>query len=357
MNKKYEKHQREYTVVGATACLGSIVSQGIKDFFGDSLSEIISVVKNGVYYHLQLDGERQKVARSFLQRVNRGEIDLEKEYNSFVKMVEEYEKFIDQDESVFSKEMILIFFKYYEDLMPVALAALDSVDVIDELDLTKQKDFMEWAKKVRTCEEVIYKDGEMKFMPRYLKWLSENNLPDYSAHDLKYLLYDEIVNYAKGNGQLPNLEEINNRHSDLLVIQRPIWQMEYWSGEKAREEIEKRKLLGNKDELEGITELKGQSAYTGKVQGKVRIIRSRVDMKDFIDGEIIVSPMTEPSYLPIMKQALAFVTNEGGMLCHAAIVARELKKPCIIGTKIATHVFKDGDIVEVDAEKGLIKKL
>ena len=67
--------------------------------------------------------------------------------------------------------------------------------------------------------------------------------------------------------------------------------------------------------------------------------------------------MTEPSYLPIMKKAAAFITNEGGVLCHAAIVARELQKPCIIGTKIATHVFKDGDLVEVDADSGIIKKI
>ncbi|HQF57216.1 MAG TPA: PEP-utilizing enzyme [Candidatus Magasanikbacteria bacterium] len=82
-----------------------------------------------------------------------------------------------------------------------------------------------------------------------------------------------------------------------------------------------------------------------------------VDLKDFEEGEIIISPMTEPSYLPIMKKALAFVTNEGGILCHASIVARELQKPCIIGTKIATHVFKDGDEVEVDATNGIIRKV
>lgn len=65
--------------------------------------------------------------------------------------------------------------------------------------------------------------------------------------------------------------------------------------------------------------------------------------------------MTDPSFLPVMKQAIAFITDEGGVLCHAAITARELKKPCIIGTKIATKVLKDGDLVEVDANHGIIK--
>jgi pyruvate,water dikinase len=56
-----------------------------------------------------------------------------------------------------------------------------------------------------------------------------------------------------------------------------------------------------------------------------------------------------------MKRASAFITDEGGITCHAAIVARELKKPCIIGTKIATQVLKDGDEVEVDAERGIVR--
>lgn len=67
--------------------------------------------------------------------------------------------------------------------------------------------------------------------------------------------------------------------------------------------------------------------------------------------------MTTPDFVPIMKRASAFVTDEGGITCHAAIVSREMKKPCIIGTKIATQVLKDGDLVEVDADKGVVKIL
>ena len=62
-----------------------------------------------------------------------------------------------------------------------------------------------------------------------------------------------------------------------------------------------------------------------------------------------------PEYVPLMKKAAAIVTDEGGITCHAAIVSRELNKPCIIGVKIATKVLKDGDLIEVDAEKGVVK--
>ena len=73
-------------------------------------------------------------------------------------------------------------------------------------------------------------------------------------------------------------------------------------------------------------------------------------------GDILVASMTIPEFVPAMERAAAFVTNEGGILCHAAIIAREMKKPCIIGTKIATRALRDGDIVEVNADKGIVTK-
>ncbi len=104
-------------------------------------------------------------------------------------------------------------------------------------------------------------------------------------------------------------------------------------------------------------EIIGQVAYKGRAKGRVRIIR-RLDQMDKIErGDILVSPMTTPNYLTAMKKAAAFITDEGGITSHAAIVAREMKKPCIIGTKIATKVLKDGDLVEVDAERGVAKIL
>ena len=100
--------------------------------------------------------------------------------------------------------------------------------------------------------------------------------------------------------------------------------------------------------------LKGTSASDGKAKGKVRIIFNKSEIKSFKTGEILVAPMTTPDYISAMKKAKAFITDEGGTLCHAAIIARELKKPCVIGTKMATQVLKIGDFVEVDADTGII---
>lgn len=106
-----------------------------------------------------------------------------------------------------------------------------------------------------------------------------------------------------------------------------------------------------------VKEIKGQVACTGFVTGKVKIVNIPEDMYKVDEGDILVSIATNPDILPAMKKAAAFVTEQGGITSHAAIVAREMKKPCVIGTKIATKVFKDGDLVEVDANKGVVKIL
>ena len=102
-------------------------------------------------------------------------------------------------------------------------------------------------------------------------------------------------------------------------------------------------------------ELKGSVAFKGKVRGVVKILKTTTDLDKVENSDILVSPMTIPSFVPAMERASAFVTDEGGITCHAAIISREMQKPCIIGTKTATQVLQDGDLVEVDANTGVVK--
>jgi len=103
--------------------------------------------------------------------------------------------------------------------------------------------------------------------------------------------------------------------------------------------------------------IKGLIAQKGRVKGPVRIIRSYHDIKHVQIGDILVANTTHPNYLPAMQKAAAFVTNEGGIISHAAIVAREMKKPCLVGTGSATKTLSNGMIVEVDADKGIVRIL
>jgi pyruvate,water dikinase len=103
--------------------------------------------------------------------------------------------------------------------------------------------------------------------------------------------------------------------------------------------------------------IKGQIAYPGKVSGKVRLVLTNDINIKFNRGDILVAATTNPTLTPLIKKSSAIVTDEGGITSHAAILSRELKKPCIIGTKFATHTFRDGDKVEVDANNGIVKSL
>ena len=105
------------------------------------------------------------------------------------------------------------------------------------------------------------------------------------------------------------------------------------------------------------TELKGSIACKGIARGRVKIVVRPEDISKVEEGDIMVAPETSPDFLIGMKRAAAVVTEVGGITSHAAIVSRELGIPCIIGVKQATRALKDGDLVEVDAEKGIIRKL
>lgn len=102
-------------------------------------------------------------------------------------------------------------------------------------------------------------------------------------------------------------------------------------------------------------ELRGTGASRGKIKGTVRVIHDTPDFRKLKKGDILVTGMTRPEFTPILKKAGAIVTDEGGVTCHAAIISRELGIPCVIGTISATHMLKDGDVVEVDADKGEVK--
>lgn len=91
-----------------------------------------------------------------------------------------------------------------------------------------------------------------------------------------------------------------------------------------------------------------------KIVGKVKLHFSFTKTIELQEDEILVTGMTNPQMFPFLKTAKAIVTDEGGLMCHASIIARELKKPCIIGTKNATQIFKDGDLISVETKSGKV---
>lgn len=107
--------------------------------------------------------------------------------------------------------------------------------------------------------------------------------------------------------------------------------------------------------IKECSEIKGQVAFPGKVKGIAKLVFGPQHNSKVKKGDILFSPSTSPQFVPAMKKAKAFVTDLGGVTSHAAIVAREMKKPCIVGTKHGTQIIKDRDLVEVDANNGVVK--
>jgi len=170
------------------------------------------------------------------------------------------------------------------------------------------------------------------------------------ASDIFYLTVAEIIESLKNN-MLPTNIVIFERKKGYacFAINNRVF---VYSGEKltiARQNIQLQKISNN------TKEVKGQIAYPGRISGFVSVVISKNDLKKVNEGSILVSPSTTIDYVPVLKKVIAIITEEGGVLSHASVIYRELHIPCIIGTKIATQVLKDGDLVEVDADKGVVK--
>ena len=189
-----------------------------------------------------------------------------------------------------------------------------------------------------------------------IKEISRRMNIDY--RDGYYLLNDEIENFLLKNKKI-NLKKIKERKKIMAL---------FAFGNGNFKIVKKRDALICWNEIfkkmkdiksERSLEIKGFVASTGgqkKVTGGVTIVLN-VRKDKFKKGNFLVTSMTRPEFVPLMKQAKAIITNEGGITSHAAIVSRELNIPCIIGTKVATKVLKDGDKVVIDVKKGIIKKL
>jgi phosphohistidine swiveling domain-containing protein len=171
--------------------------------------------------------------------------------------------------------------------------------------------------------------------------------------DLRVMSLEEVMKTIRGEEAVAK-EDLKKRKKKCAGIVNGD-DIQSLGGEKAKayEESHAKAEELNKNR----TRIHGNVAYMGIVSGAVKIVNSAKDCEKVNEGDILVSIQTIPDLLPAMEKAAAFVTDVGGITSHAAIIAREFKKPCIIGTKIATKLLKDGDLVEVDAENGWVKRL
>lgn len=191
----------------------------------------------------------------------------------------------------------------------------------------------------------------------FVKEIAKRLKIDY--RDLVYALPEELFKMKSKNDFVKMLEA---RRKRLLVYEDVDGTEEIFMGRDADRLIElvmpalpAGGLVEKIEEfkLEGIVASRGTEAV---VRGKARIVLN--PHKDpFEEGEILVASMTRPEFVTLMRKARGIVTNEGGVTSHAAIIAREFGIPCIVGTQEATHVFANGDLVEMRMNHGVVLKL
>jgi phosphohistidine swiveling domain-containing protein len=177
-----------------------------------------------------------------------------------------------------------------------------------------------------------------------------------------YYSLDEVVSLTE-EGVVLDQGKVEKRKKGFL-IRFNLDKVEIFEGDEAREEIKDLLEFRRKSHSEFKT-LSGTVASwpdksVEKVRGRVFALTtnfgSAEKIKEFKEGDILVATQTHPTLVPAMRKAGAIVTDEGGLTCHAAIVSRELKKPCIIGTKLASKTLKTGDVVELDLLNGTVDK-
>lgn len=245
--------------------------------------------------------------------------------------------------------------RFYSDTMGIMHSYLEvyvmtAEHVLSDIDEREYADLLSELGEIRFR---IRKEGEGMFMlllGQLVKELARR--AGLKMTDLLCYTHDEVVALLD-QGESVSEDEMEARKKGYAVVTVD-GKQELLTGRRFKE------LYQDIVPAKRGEELHGRVAMSGCVSGVVRIIRhDRRDISgrvtEFQEGEILVTEMTRPDTVMACRKAAAIVTDEGGVACHAAIISRELGIPCIVGTKSATQVLKDGDSVEVDAETGMVR--
>ncbi|HEY0010698.1 MAG TPA: PEP/pyruvate-binding domain-containing protein [Candidatus Paceibacterota bacterium] len=332
----YQKHQRDYTLLGTSVVFSGYCGKVTQDYFSFSPQPMFIYINNGILYHFTSEGDSAGRAKSWVHKYGSAkELDAHKKVHDT--LLKDYRAFMAR-EGHSGRESLPILHKYFTNLLPLILVAIE----VPEHEAAIDKEIIDACFKIRSENEDVYKVG-FDFQKKLLNQLeTEDGLAE---NVLSLTTVNEFDRYLS-TGALPT--DLVNRNAFALIEHGT-------GGIIVHKDESKLTELDRQATVTDTSELKGNTAYGGRATGRVRIIKLVKDMDQLQEGEVLVASMTDPRYVPAMKKAAAIVTDEGGVTSHAAIVARELKKPCIIGTKVATQVLRNGDDVDVDADSGVIR--
>ncbi len=237
-------------------------------------------------------------------------------------------------------ELIKEYFRLYKEPYPYFLLTVDA-ELFEKQNTEEAKAIVEKLGRLRLYGRSSFNKTHELAVPLFEEVA---NRPALSITELKFLNPKEIISLLENKEKIK--KTIQERDSCFF----------FHDGHKF--ELHENASLTIHEPENYNSELKGQTAFQGVYQGKVKVVKTIQDLQNLAGGEVLVLQMTTTDLIgPNLLKAGAIVTDEGGITCHAAIISRENKIPCIIGTRIATRMLKDDDRVEVNATNGIVKKL
>lgn len=304
---------------------------------------VVYVSRKGISDCWVSEAEKQDLGRRLITRVKADQQIVKKMADAFKSHAKSVLAFIKLNMD--KKIQLEVYDQFWQEISDYYLHHLSVKYIVDYLTAEELNKYLPVLEEARVYAEPVFREEE-NFMEKIAEQVAVKTV---LSKDLVLSTTKEELRAFFAGAKLPSRMALEKRFCQAIQFFES-GRSELFFGSKA---AEMEKIVLPIADKEG---LRGQVAYKGKARGIVRVVIDPFKYSGpFEVGDILITGMTRPEFLPLMKKAGAFVTDAGGILSHAAIVARELKKPCIIGTKIATQVLKNGDLVEVDASNGVVR--
>ncbi len=233
--------------------------------------------------------------------------------------------------------------------------------------ILEQYEFNQKAKKlIKAIRDFIFLrtytteySDHLFYLGRHTIFKEISNRTDIADEDLIMLDDKEILDILKSQGimskEIKNVLKNRKKGFAMIWINGNVQTVFGNESLELQDEIARTyKTSSDEEEKSNSKIISGSIANRGKVRGKARILTTYKDTYKVEKGDIIVATMTTPDYVSAMEKASGFITDEGGITCHAAILSREFNVPCIVGTVIGTKEIQDGQMIELDAYTGKV---
>jgi phosphohistidine swiveling domain-containing protein len=321
--KDYRKHASRDLTIFTSTIFGESYARSFKELFGIEFSSTLWIVRNGNYTTFYRSESDQQ---NFRKQIGEKLRDEKYAYHCIAKLIELtdwFNEFIQKNNSLelFMQKRVE-FVNMYRDFFAYHQAVYWGADYLIDY-------HPELTNTIKSLQNV-YAYNE-RVVPDVERYLSELNI----GH----------LNHMQTEGEFKEVGLLFfNGQENVSLYDEDLEELESF-------------IKGLSNIETDLKELKGISVSSGIITGMVQIVKDPNKLHEINIENILVTGMTRPQFNHILCKCKGIIANEGNILSHAAILAREFQIPCVVGTKFATEILRDGDIVELDATNGIVRLL